>query len=76
MHYLTALAIGCIPPVNTDSCFSTRDSISLQAGAGVIATVALVSFTGLQIRDLRYMFVTWLKHTRRESKGQYVTVPV
>lgn len=76
MHYLTALAVGCIPPVNTDSCFSTRDSISLQAGAGVIATVALVKFTGLQVREWRYMFVTRVKHTRRESKRRYVTVLV
>lgn len=76
MHDLTALAVGCIPPVNTDSCFSTLDSISLQAGAGVIATVALVKFTGSQIRDWRYLFVTRFKHTRRESKGRYVTAPV
>lgn len=76
MHYLTALAVGFIPPVNTDSCFSTRDSIRRQAGAGVIGTVALVIITGLPIRVWRYVFVTRFKHTRRESKRRYVTGPV
>lgn len=74
--FLTALAVGSVPPVNTDSCLSALDGVRLQAGAGVVAPIAMIEFTGLQIRYWRYMCVTRGKHARRESKHGYVSVSV
>lgn len=48
-QHLTASTTSSIPPVYTNSCLSTLRSISLQAGAGVIATIAIIFSTGFQI---------------------------
>lgn len=66
--HLTTLPSGSVPPVDTNSCSSTLDCISLQAGASVIVAIAVIDVTALLVRRWRHMFVTRQKHTGRESK--------
>lgn len=70
-HYLTAVTTSSVPPVYTNSCHGTLRSVSLQAGASVIATIAIINGTGFQVRQERYMLVTWFKHTRTEPTFLY-----
>lgn len=68
--FLTTLPIGSIPPVDTDSFIRALSSVGLQAGAGVIVTVANVKHTGFHKWSWRYHCVAWRKYTKGDIRAR------
>lgn len=70
---LTTVPIGCIPPVDTDSCFRALRGIGLQGGAvSGIAIVASVRLTNCHKWTGEYDSMARCKNTRRNTQARTV----